>query len=195
MIIENLKKAQFINFPDNIKFEKDICIAIIGKNGHGKTTLLRLLSGNILPDSGEIHINNSKYCFPMKILTIPKYQREMRKDIIYIENQNYLYNNFMTRHNIDYIMSLGDFDKVIFYSILGKFDFSEKYFKSSIGELSLGTKQKISIALAFSSEKPIILLDEPSLGLDIHSKNILMQIIKDKKSLNALYFQQMIKQY
>lgn len=181
MLVEYVKKDRFINFADKLEFVKGNRIAVVGKNGYGKTTFLRLLSGNLIPDSGIISVNDIQYSFPMKYINRPKYQKEIRKKILYIENQNYLYSNFTVLQNIEYIMSLGEFDKAVYERVLKELNFGENYPSTKVKELSFGTKQKISIALMFSSLKPIVMLDEPTLGIDIESRNIFLDLLKNYK--------------
>lgn len=181
MVIDNISKANVIVCTDFFEIKKGDCIAVIGKNGQGKTTLLRTLSGNIFPDSGKIKLEGKCYNFPIRLRRRPKYQKEFRKQILYIENQGYLYNNLTCDQNISYYMSSRNFDEDAFWDLLDKFEFDKNGLKKKIKETSLGTKQKILLSLAFSSMKSIILLDEPTLGLDICSRNILVEEIKKAK--------------
>ena len=187
MEFRNIQKGNVIDYLNILEIECGKIIAVIGKNGKGKTTLLRILSGNVLPDSGEIVIDEKvDYSFPIKFLSVPKYQRHFRNNVLYIENQNVLYHNLTCLQNINYFMSLGCFDKNTFWNILEKLEFDIKYLDCIVKELSLGTKQKIILSFAISSQKPIIILDEPMIGLDIFSKNCVLNILFELKKSKAI---------
>ena len=185
MIVEKIKKEQFINFTHKLELVEGCPIAIIGKNGYGKTTFLGLSSGNLIPDSGIMNINDKQYCFPINSFNRPKYQKQLRKKILYIENQNYLYPNFTVLQNVNYIMSIDDFDKDVFINVLNKLNFDKKYFGMRVKELSFGTKQKISLALMFSTFKSIVMLDEPTQGIDIETRKAFLDLLMSYKKLKC----------
>jgi ABC-2 type transport system ATP-binding protein len=181
MRLEDIVKGNIINSQISFDiYEKNI--AIIGKNGKGKTTLLRILSGNVLPDKGSVILDEKIFSFPLEWSQVTKYQRSIRNKTLYFENQNYLYSNFTCMQNVKYCMADGSFNKELFWETLEEFEFDKRFLEKKVEELSLGTKQKISLSLAFSSKRPIILLDEPTLGLDIDSKNVFLEFVKSNKN-------------
>lgn len=186
MILEKISKSYVIKGPASFEVDCGKMYAVIGKNGKGKTTLLRILSGNVFPDNGRVTLNEETYCFPIGILNTLKYQRALRNAVLYIEDQNYLYQNLSCAQNIKYYMSVGNFNKECFWEILRNLEFNQNVLDKRINELSLGTKQKISLSFAFSSVRPFILLDEPTLGLDIDSKKVFLDMLKNKKETKGI---------
>ena len=106
MRLEDIVKGNIINSQISFDiYEKNI--AIIGKNGKGKTTLLRILSGNVLPDKGSVILDEKIFSFPLEWSQVTKYQRSIRNKTLYFENQNYLYSNFTCMQNVKYCMADG----------------------------------------------------------------------------------------
>jgi ABC-type multidrug transport system fused ATPase/permease subunit len=151
-----------INLTINPKDE----IAFVGENGAGKTTLIKLLSRFYLPTSGEILIDG----IPIQDLTISSYY-----DKISILFQDF---NIYGPHTVKNNITLGENEKSVEEAaeqaeVLGDIKDLEKGFDSILSkwftdgvDLSKGQKQKISIARAFYSDRPILILDEPTASID-----------------------------
>ena len=159
---------------DNISFsikKGEIC-GILGPNGSGKTTTIKSICNLIIPDSGEIKIfgqDNKKATGHISAL---------------FEGTRNLYWRLTSRENLRYfagIRGLGgrkiesDIDK-----LLDRFNLSDKK-DTMVNNLSRGMQQKVAIAMTLLCDTEIILLDEPTLGLDVQShidiKNMLMDIV------------------
>jgi len=158
-----------------LELNKGMIVAIMGPNGSGKTTLLKSVLGLVKPDTGEIyvkdiHVNgNSEYrryigympqnaCFPENLRV--KEVIAMLKDV---RGNNVIYDEeLMNGLNIE--------------------DFQNK----QIGTLSGGTKQRVSSAAAFLFSPEIIILDEPTAGLDPVAAEIVKQKIVDEKKKGKL---------
>ncbi|MTH52151.1 thiol reductant ABC exporter subunit CydD [Bacillus mangrovi] len=154
-------------------------LAVIGPNGSGKTTLLRLLSGLIEPSSGTIHINGK----PRNSYL----EKEWFSKLSYISQNPYLFSGTI-RENI----SLGaehDVTESELHAaaekagLLELVQSLESGFETEIGEggrgLSGGEKQRIALARAFIKKPSIILFDEPTVGLDLSTEQILQASIKE----------------
>ena len=173
--INNLKKRfKKLYAVDGITahFERGQVISLIGPNGSGKTTLIKSILGLISPDSGTIHVNDQL------IDKAPKY----KKDIGYMPQIGRYPDNmkvgqlFRMMKNIRMMpeneLDTELLDKLNLYSIFNK----------PMRTLSGGTRQKVSAALAFYFNADILILDEPTAGLDPLSSEILKEkIIKEKK--------------
>ncbi|MDE5781183.1 MAG: ATP-binding cassette domain-containing protein, partial [Lachnospiraceae bacterium] len=83
MILEGISKGNVIKYLSSLEIDCESKVAVVGKNGRGKTTLLRILSGNILPDSGNIIIKENKYSFPIGSINSVKFQRKIRENVLY----------------------------------------------------------------------------------------------------------------
>lgn len=172
----NLKKT----FEDNevlkdvnFKLEDGEIVCLLGKNGSGKSTLinciLRMLqqdSGHILFDDIEISDYNSK-----------KYFSEVSA---LLESSANVYNYLTAMQNIEYFSGLLNIDVNYEYVnfLLNKFSIYE-FKNKKVGTYSLGMRQKLAIIISLLSEPKLLLLDEPTLGLDIESKVSIIKILKD----------------
>jgi Cu-processing system ATP-binding protein len=157
----------------SLTFSKGECIALLGPNGSGKTTLIKSILGMVVPDSGMLHFNREniegKWLYRDQIGYMPQIGR-------YPEN--------MTIANVIDMMkdlrkrSNGDQDEELIQSF-GLNNMMEKKMRT----LSGGTTQKVSASLAFLFNPSVLILDEPTAGLDPLSSEILKQkILKEKRN-------------
>ena len=151
----------------NLEIEKGKIVAILGADGSGKTTLLRLIAGLICADEGEIKTlqfdpKNEK----SKILNLTGYMPQkfgLYEDLTVIENLN-LYSKLKNSDD--------DFDELLDFTTL-------KPFKNRLaGNLSGGMKQKLALACAMLSKPKLLILDEPSVGVDPLSRLELLELVK-----------------
>lgn len=138
-----------------LSFSKGETIALIGPNGSGKTTLIKCLLGMVHPDEGDIRMNGSS------IIGNSNY----KKQIGYMPQISRLPENLSIHQLMQLIMQLRstekDYDKEL-ETQFGLTNISEKRF----GSLSGGTKQKVSAVIAFLFKPQLLVLDEPTAGLD-----------------------------
>ena len=163
---------------DNVSatFSKGECIALLGPNASGKTTLIKSLLGMIVPNSGSIHFNNElitdKWMYRNQIGYMPQIGRypenmtvahviNMMKDIRKDSNR---------KHDEDLVNSYGLKD--IMYK--------------RMRTLSGGTTQKVSASLAFLFSPDVLILDEPTAGLDPLASELLKQKIIEEKQNGKL---------
>ena len=152
------KKIKKRTFLDNINltFDKGKIYGLVGKNGCGKTMLLRGICGFITASQGEIIINNIKVGngkFAPSFGTV-------------IENTE-LYNNLTAFENLSLLSSFSKnrVDKEVINYWIKRFGL-EPTSKKKYGEFSLGMRQRLSLAQAFMEQPELIVLDEPTNALD-----------------------------
>ena len=155
----------------NLSFHKGECIALIGPNGCGKTTLIKSILGMVIPDSGSIEFNN----------------KSIFGDYLYRENIGYMpqigrYPDNMTIGQIvEMIKKIRNSDQALDEDLINAFEL-EKMFLKQMRTLSGGTTQKVSAALAFLFNPDVLILDEPTAGLDPLASEILKdKIIREKE--------------
>ncbi|MBB6062082.1 ABC-2 type transport system ATP-binding protein [Thermosipho japonicus] len=135
-------------------------IGIIGRNGCGKSTILKMVAGIIKPTKGKIKLNSNLISYiPEKPVLIPELTLE--------ENIGY----FASIRNV----SKEKIDKEIEYFQLSS------HLKKRPMELSKGLQQRLSMAIALLIDPDIVLLDEPTSGLDAESKKLILNRIKELK--------------
>ncbi|MCX6350457.1 MAG: ABC transporter ATP-binding protein [Bacteroidetes bacterium] len=154
----------------NIAFNLGEIITIVGPNGSGKTTLLKSILGLVIPDSGTISIDNKsikdEWQYRAKIGYMPQINR-------YPENLKVKELFTMMR---DIRTDCNTYDNELFET----YKIKEIYDKT-LGSLSGGMKQKVSAALAFLFSPIIIIIDEPTAGLDpVSSQHLKDKILKEK---------------
>jgi Cu-processing system ATP-binding protein len=139
--------------------------AILGPNGSGKTTLIKSILGMVIPDKGDIKIEGSS------VLKQSKY----RNNINYLPQIANFPANLTVKELIKMVKNLRP--KVAHDTALIELFDLESFLDKKLGNLSGGTKQKVNIVLTFMFESDLIILDEPTTGLDpislIHLKEII----------------------
>ena len=143
--------------------------AILGPNGSGKTTLIKTILGMVIPDKGIVTVNENS------IKTHWKY----RDDIDYLPQIANFPANLKVRELIAMIKDLrnrqGNDERLISLFKL------QPFLSKKLGNLSGGTKQKVNLVLTLMFDSPIIILDEPTTGLDPIALLHLKQLIAEEK--------------
>ncbi|HBR55237.1 MAG TPA: copper ABC transporter ATP-binding protein [Flavobacteriaceae bacterium] len=168
--IENLYKSfgknKVLEGIDLSISEKGI-FAILGPNGSGKTTLIKSILGMVIPDNGTISINGNSI----------KNKWNYRNEIDYLPQIANFPANLTVQELIKMIKDLrnlrGDDQQLIDLFKLSPF------LNKKLSNLSGGTKQKVNLLLTLMFDSPLIILDEPTTGLDpialLHLKNLILQ--------------------
>lgn len=175
--IENInkrfKKLQALS-SINAGFDKGQVISLIGPNGSGKTTLIKSILGLVKPDSGSIYFDGKEVNESV----------EYRKNIGYMPQIGRYPDNMKIGQLFGMIKNIrkgNKFDEELYYKF--KLDtLADKSMRS----LSGGTRQKVSAALAFLFDPGILILDEPTAGLDPLSSEILKEKILSEKQKGKL---------
>lgn len=155
----------------NLSCKKGECIALIGPNGCGKTTLIKSVLGMVLQDSGTIHFNGNsvlgEYLYREKIGYMPQIGRYP--------------DNMTIGQIIEMIKKIRNSSDDLDEDLLHAFEL-EKMFDKQMRTLSGGTTQKVSAVLAFLFNPDVLILDEPTAGLDPLAAEVLKEkIIKEKE--------------
>ncbi len=167
--IENLhfgyKKNKKLFSDLNLHLEKGKIYGLLGKNGSGKTSLIKQMTGLLFPDKGEIDVMGEN---PQN--RNPKFLASFYLIAEEFETPNLSLKAFLRTTAPFY----PDFDEKQFYSYLSEFKMDE--FKN-LSELSYGQKKKVLISFGLATNTPILMSDEPTNGLDIPSKSRYRKII------------------
>ena len=169
-IYKKFGKLEVLN-DVNLTFNKGECIALIGPNGCGKTTLIKSILGMVIPTKGDILFDKksilNKYKYRDQIGYMPQIGR---------------YPDYMTVGQIiEMIKKIRNSDEVLDEDLIKSFEL-EKIFDKQMRTLSGGTTQKVSAILAFLFNPDVLILDEPTAGLDPLASEILKdKIIKERE--------------
>ena len=176
-----VKKQKAVNAVNNISFEayKGEVLGFLGPNGAGKTTTIKMICSLIKPTEGKIFIegvDNNK-----------SRSKSLRNISAVFEGNRNIFWRLTVRENLEFFASLKGHnpnkirDKIQYY--IEFFDLKEKK-NEAARNLSRGMQQKLSIATAMVSGCNIILLDEPTLGLDVKAsydiRKLLKEIVKEE---------------
>jgi ABC-2 type transport system ATP-binding protein len=156
LILEN------INFSIN----KGEIVGIIGPNGIGKSTTLSLITGLSKASEGQVIYYDEK---------------DFKKKLGYVPQSNALYDNLTGFDNLSFyydILGVNGNKKEIINKI-GKYLDIEKHLDKKVSKYSGGMKRKLDIAAALLNNPEILIMDEPTAGLDIVTRNSIASLIKD----------------
>ncbi|MFM9945443.1 MAG: ABC transporter ATP-binding protein [Bacteroidia bacterium] len=155
----------------NLNFKKGECVAMIGPNGCGKTTLIKSILGMVMPNKGEILFNGKSI----------KNDFNYRSHIGYMPQIGRYPDNMTIGQVIEMIKNIRKSDDELDEDLLHQFKL-EGLFDKKMSTLSGGTTQKVSATLAFLFNPDVLILDEPTAGLDPLASEILKaKIILEKE--------------
>jgi Cu-processing system ATP-binding protein len=160
----------------NLQFQSGECIALIGPNGSGKTTLIKSILGMVVPDEGSIFFNSNNIHKDWKY----------RSQIGYMPQIGRYPDNMTIGQVIGMMKDIRKSEKCILdEELIEKFGLQSIMHKR-MRTLSGGTRQKVSASLAFLFNADVLILDEPTAGLDPVSSEILKEKILKEKSNGKL---------
>jgi len=154
----------------DLDIDKGGIFAILGPNGSGKTTLIKSILGMVIPNKGTISVLGQDV----------KKSSAYRNDIDYLPQIANFPSNLKVKELITMIKDLrgnGSKEK----ELIKRFKL-EPFLNKKLGNLSGGTKQKVNIVLTFMFDSPLIILDEPTNGLDPISLIQLKRLISEEKA-------------
>lgn len=171
-ITKSFNKKDVINSID-LKVFKGKITGLVGADGAGKTTLIRLMTGLLVQDSGELSVLGFE---------MPKYSKEVQSLIGYMPQKFGLYEDLTVEENLNLYGNLQSIDKKIQKSRIEELltftnllDF--RTFLAS--NLSGGMKQKLGLACALIKKPQLLLLDEPGVGVDPISRRELWAMVQE----------------
>ena len=172
IIIENISKTyknQVALNSINLNIKKGEIVGLLGPNGAGKSTLIKILTGYISANNGEVKICGDN---------INENPKLVKQKIGYLAENNPLYIEMYIKEYLKYIaeiykVSFQEIDKIIELTGLN----SEK--NKKINQLSKGYKQRVGLAAALIHNPEVLILDEPTTGLDPNQLIEIRKLIKN----------------
>lgn len=175
IVVENLtKKYGSQKAVDDLSFKVKTgeILGFLGPNGAGKTTTMKAITGFLYPDNGQIYIGN---------YSVEKDQEEIKKRIGYLPESNPLYEDMYV---LDYLRFAAKVQKIPKEDVDDKLlnvvqtCGLEKEKHKKISELSKGFKQRVGLAQALIHSPEVLILDEPTVGLDPNQIKEIRELIK-----------------
>lgn len=166
---------------DNVSlaFKKDEILCLLGRNGAGKSTIIKLLTGQLLPSFGEIHL-------PLDYDLITGFKNP-QEQIGLCSQSNVLIPNLTAQEHLELYAKLKlrkgfakEVRRVMTNMKLGKY----KNFK--VCELSGGYKRRLCIAIAFLGSPNLVILDEPCSGIDTNARKTIWELIEALRKNRAV---------
>ena len=157
--------------------------ALVGDNGSGKSTIIKMLSGSLSPDRGSININNNKYNnLNPKLankLGISTVYQDLSLDNFRDVPGNIFLGNEITKAGfiLDYKKMFNETEK-----LLSRLDINIPYLKTPVGYLSGGQRQSVAIARAIYQGKNLIIFDETTAAMRIRESKATNKLIKSLPS-------------
>ncbi len=174
--VENLTKYYGKRLAvDNISFniEKGEIVGFLGPNAAGKTTTMRILTGFLAPTSGNVWIAG---------YDMLSHSLEARQHIGYFPEAVPLYRDETVRSYLDFLASIRGLDKIKRKARIEEvveICHLQEYIDVFIGKLSKGYRQRVGVAQAIIHEPEVLILDEPTIGIDPIQVAMTRQLIKE----------------
>ena len=146
----------------DLEVEDGEIFALLGPNGAGKTTLIRILAERLGYDSGEIRIFGRKL------------SKKTARFIGYVPQESISYELLTVEENLKFYADLYDAPKERIYELIERFALPRK---KRAKELSGGFRRRLNLAISLLYDPKILILDEPSTGLDVPSRRELWELI------------------
>lgn len=173
----------------SFEFEDGELVGFLGPNGAGKSTLMKIMTGYLAPNEGEVLLNGTK-------MTPEAYH--LRKDIGYLPENNPLYTDLYVKESLNFAAGFyrlpnkkKKIEEVVEMTGLGK----EQHKK--IGALSKGYRQRVGLAQALIHDPSVLILDEPTTGLDPNQleeiRTLIRQISREKTVLFSSHIMQEVE--
>jgi ABC-2 type transport system ATP-binding protein len=170
------KSTEVVQAVDSVSFsvERGEILGLLGPNGAGKTTTIKMICGLIRPDSGTITLNN----FDNQRQRL----KAMRHISAVLEGNRNLYHRMSVKENLEYFAGNRGRSrasvKADIAKLLEQFRLTDKR-DELVSNLSRGMQQKLAMAVAMLAGTDLILLDEPTLGLDVETGYEVRELLRD----------------
>lgn len=174
---------------NNVSFsiQKGEVVGLLGPNGAGKSTLMKSVTGAILPDGGDVMVDE---------FSVIHQPIETKKRIGFLPENNPLYYDMYVREYLAFVADIRNEKKERIEEVIGKVGLIPESHKK-IGQLSKGYKQRVGLAQAILSNPDILILDEPTNGLDpnqiLEIREVIREIGKSKTVILSTHIMQEVE--
>ncbi|MFQ3182386.1 MAG: ABC-2 type transport system ATP-binding protein [Polaribacter sp.] len=185
--VSKLYKSQKVLNNVSFSAEKGQIIGFLGPNGAGKSTMMKILTGFIKPNSGTVFVNE------IDVLQNPL---EAQRNIGYLPEHNPLYTDMYVREYLQFQAAIFKVDKSQIEPCIEKVGLTAEANKK-INQLSKGYQQRVGLAAAILHNPKVLILDEPTTGLDpnqlVEIRELIKELGKDKTVLFSTHIMQEVE--
>jgi len=171
----------------SFSIKKGSIVGFLGPNGAGKSTMMKILTGFISPNEGVVSVNG---------IDLLKNPIEAQKNIGYLPEHNPLYSDMYVKEYLQFQAAIYKVDKKKVTTVLEKVGLVPESHKK-IGQLSKGYQQRVGLAAALLHDPAVLILDEPTTGLDpnqlIEIRALIKELGKDKTVLFSTHIMQEVE--
>ncbi|MEP7228826.1 MAG: gliding motility-associated ABC transporter ATP-binding subunit GldA [Ginsengibacter sp.] len=193
IVISNLTKSYGIQKAvDNISFQvnNNEIVGFLGPNGAGKSTTMKIITGYIPADSGDVSVNN---------IDVKSNSLGVKRLLGYLPESNPLYFEMYVREYLAFIAGIHNIESGVHERIEEVIDLTglRPESKKKIGQLSKGYKQRVGLAASLIHNPEVLILDEPTSGLDpnqiIEIREVIKKLGKNKTVLFSSHILQEVE--
>ena len=171
----------------NLSIEKNEIVGLLGPNGAGKSTLMKSITGVVKIDEGEILFNDKD---------ITQYPIESKNNIGFLPENNPLYQEMFVKEYLNFVADIHKIPSERIDEVIELVGITPEKSKK-ISQLSKGYKQRVGLAQAILHQPDLLILDEPTNGLDpnqiIEIRNVIKEIGKEKTIILSTHIMQEVE--
>lgn len=153
----------------NLEIGANEIVGLLGPNGAGKSTLMKSITGALTPDDGEIFFNGKN---------IAEFPLETKAKMGFLPENNPLYNDMFVREYLDFVADVRKVSRKRIDEIIALTGITPEKSKKT-GQLSKGYRQRVGLAASILHEPELLILDEPTNGLDPNQILEIREVIRN----------------
>jgi ABC-2 type transport system ATP-binding protein len=187
IVIENLTKSygsQKALDGVSLEIKSGQITGLLGPNGAGKSTLMKIITGSVIPDAGSVMVNG---------VDVLKEPLKVQRVLGYLPEHNPQYLELYIKEYLEYVASIYKVDKSRVSQVIDMVVLGPEQHKK-IGALSKGYRQRVGLAAALIPDPEILILDEPTTGLDpaqlVEIRALLREVAQEKTVLFSTHIMQ-----
>ena len=187
IVIENLTKMYGTQKAlDNVsvKIQSGQITGLLGPNGAGKSTLMKIITGSIIPEEGNVLVNG---------IDVLKEPLRVQRTLGYLPEHNPQYLEMYVQEYLAYVAAIYKVSKSRIAAVIDMVLLGEEKHKK-IGALSKGYRQRVGLAAALIPDPEVLILDEPTTGLDPSQLQEIRGLLKDVAQHKTVLFSTHIMQ-
>ncbi len=187
IVIENLTKSygsQKALDDVSLEIKSGQITGLLGPNGAGKSTLMKIITGSVIPDAGSVTVNG---------VDVLKEPLKVQRVLGYLPEHNPQYLELYIKEYLEYVASIYKVEKSRVSQVIDMVVLGPEQHKK-IGALSKGYRQRVGLAAALIPDPDILILDEPTTGLDpaqlVEIRALLREVAQEKTVLFSTHIMQ-----